>query len=87
MNIINKLNDKELENVAGGTLTKDEALTKALEHASLKKDQVDFFKRVEMDYEHGRKIFEVKFYQGGFEFNYDIDAETGEILKFEKDFD
>ena len=87
MNIINKLNDKELENVAGGTLTKDEALAKALEHASLKKDQVDFFKRVEMDYEHGRKIFEVKFYQGGFEFNYDIDAETGEILKFEKDFD
>ena len=87
MNTINKLNDKELEKVAGGMLTQDEALAKALEHASLKKDQIEFLKRIEMDYEHGRKIFEVKFYQGGFEFDYDIDAETGEILKFEKDFD
>ena len=87
MNTINKLNDKELENVAGGTLTKDEALAKALEHASLKKDQIDFLKRIEMDYEHGRKIFEVKFYQGGFEYEYNIDAETGSILKCERDWD
>ena len=87
MNISNKLNDKELEKVAGGMLTQDEALAKALEHASLKKDQIDFLKKIEMDYERGRKIYEIKFYQGGFEFEYDIDAETGEVLKFEKDFD
>ena len=87
MNTINKLNDKELENVAGGTLTKDEALAKALEHASLKKDQIEFLKRIEMDYERGRKVYEIRFFQGGFEFEYDIDAETGEVLKFEKDFD
>lgn len=87
MTTINKLNDKELENVAGGVLTRDEALAKALEHASLKKDQIDFLKKIEMDYERGRKIYEIKFYQGGFEFEYDIDAETGEVLKFEKDFD
>ena len=53
---MNKLNDQELEKVAGGTLTQDEALSKALEHAQLKKDQLDFVKKVEMDYEHGRKI-------------------------------
>lgn len=87
MNTINKLNDNELENVAGGTLTQDEALAKALEHAQLKKDQLDFLKKVELDYEHGRKIYEISFYQGGFEFEYDVDAETGAILKFEKDFD
>ena len=87
MNNINKLNDNELENVAGGTLTQDEALAKALEHAQLKKDQLDFLKKVELDYEHGRKIYEISFYQGGFEFEYDVDAETGAILKFEKDFD
>ena len=56
---MNKLNDQELEKVAGGTLTQDEALARALEHAQLKKDQVDFVKKVEMDYEHGRKIYEV----------------------------
>ena len=33
MTNINKLNDTELEKVAGGTLTQDEALAKALEHA------------------------------------------------------
>ena len=87
MNNINKLNDNELENVAGGTLTQDEALAKALEHAQLKKEQLDFLKRVELDYEHGRKIYEINFYQGGFEYDYDVDAETGAILKFEKDFD
>ena len=66
MNNINKLNDNELENVAGGTLTQDEALAKALEHAQLKKEQLDFLKRVELDYDHGRKVYEINFYQGGF---------------------
>ena len=84
---MNKLTDMELNEVAGGTLTQEEALAKALEHAKLKKDQLDFVKRVEMDFEHGRKVYEIKFYQGGFEYEYDIDAETGSILKFEKDFD
>ena len=87
MNNINKLNDNELENVAGGTLTQDEDLAKALEHAQLKKEQLDFLKRVELDYDHGRKVYEINFYQGGFEYDYDVDAETGAILKFEKDFD
>ena len=87
MNNINKLNDNELENVAGGTRTQDEALAKALEHAQLKKEQLDFLKRVELDYDHGRKVYEINFYQGGFEYDYDVDAETGAILKFEKDFD
>ena len=87
MTDINKLNDTELEQVAGGTLTQDEALAKALEHAQISRDQVDFVKKVEMDYEHGRKVWEVTFYQGNFEFDYNIDAENGSILKFEKDWD
>ena len=82
MSEINKLNDNELEKVAGGTLTQDEALGKALEHAQLKRDQLDFVKKAEMDYEHGRKVWEIKFYQGGFEYEYDIDAQNGKILKF-----
>lgn len=84
---INKLNDTELEKIAGGTLTQDEALAKALEHAQLKKDQLDFVKKAEMDYEHGRKVWEINFYQGGFEYEYNIDAESGSVLKFEKDWD
>ena len=87
MTNINKLNDAELEKVAGGILTQDEALAKALEHAQLRKDQLDFVKKAEMDYERGRKVWEIKFYQGGFEYEYNIDAETGSVLKFEKDWD
>ena len=87
MATLNNLNDTELEQVAGGTLTQDEALAKALEHAQLKKNQLDFVKKIEMDYEHGRKVWEIKFYQGGMEYEYDIDAESGSVLKFEKDWD
>lgn len=82
-----KLTDDMMEQVSGGTLTKDEALAKALEHANLRKDQVDYIKKVELDYEHGRKVYEVRFYKGGYEYEYDIDAESGKVLKFEKDLD
>ncbi len=87
MDNIDKLKDAELEQVAGGILTKEEALAKALEHAKLAQDQIDFLKKVELDFEHGRKIYEISFYKDGVEFEYDIDARSGEVLKFEKDFD
>ena len=81
----NKLNDEVLENVSGGTLTQDQALAKAFAHAGLNK--ADFVKQVELDWEHGRKVYEIKFYNGGLEYEYDVDAESGKILKFEKDYD
>ena len=87
MSQIDKLNDETMQQVSGGTISQDEALAKALEHAGLKKDQVDFIKRIELDYERGRKVYEIKFYQGRLEYEYDVDAETGAIMKFEKDYD
>ena len=75
-NSMNTLNEQELENVAGGVITQEEALAAALEHAQLQKEQVEFFKKVELDYEHGVKIYE-----------FDIDANSGKILKFRKDRD
>ena len=87
MSSIDKINDQELETVAGGTITQDQALAKALEKAGLRKEQLDFIKKVEPDFEHGRQIFEVSFYKDGFEYEFDIDAETGSVLKFEKDWD
>ena len=78
-----KLSDEMMENVAGGTLTQDQALAAA----NLRRDQIDFIKKVELDYEHGRKVYEIKFYQGGMEYEFDIDAENGSVLKYEKDYD
>ena len=86
-NNMNMLNDKELEKVAGGTLTQDEALSKALEHAQLKKDQLDFVKKVEMDYEHGRKVYEIEFFQGGSDHEFNIYAVNRSVLKYKKDWD
>ena len=53
----------------------------------IEKGNVDLVKKVELDYEHGRKIYEIEFYNNGYEYEYDVDAETGRILKFDKDFD
>ena len=81
-----KMQDHQIEKVVGG-ISQDEALSAALKHAGLNKEQLDFVKKVEMDFEHGRKVYEIKFYQGGFEYEFDVDADNGSILKFEKEWD
>lgn len=83
---MNKLNDQDLEKVAGG-ITQDEALAAALKHVGLTRDQLDFVKKLELDWEHGRQIYEIEFYKGGFEYEFNIDAATGGILKCKKDWD
>ena len=81
-----KLNDQEMAGVVGG-ISGDQAVEASLKHAGLRKDQLDFVKKCELDYEHGRKIYEISFYQGGYEYEYEVDAATGRILKCEKDWD
>ncbi len=87
MNDLNHLSDQDLEKVAGGVISEEEALASALSHAGLSKDQLDFLKPIELDYEHGRKVYEISFFKGGFEYEYNIDANSGHIVKFEKDRD
>ena len=84
---MNMLNDQEMEKVAGGMITEEEALAAALAQAGLKKDQIEFMKKMGLDYERGRKVFEIEFFHDGFEYEFDIDAETGKVLKFKKDWD
>lgn len=45
------------------------------------------YKKVELDYEHGTFIYEIEFYQNGIEYEYEIDANTGEIIKYSHDRD
>ena len=66
---------------------RNEALSVALNAANLTRDSIDLLKKVKLDYEHGRKVYEIEFYQGGFEYEFDIDAATGAILKSKKDWD
>ena len=40
-----------------------------------------------MDYERGVMVYEVDFYADAYEYDYDINAETGEIVKNDKEFE
>ena len=79
------LNDRDLEKVVGGRISKDEALTLAMEHAKVTKEQIHY-KHVERDLEDGIMIYDISFVCNGIECEYDVDAETGEILSIEMDY-
>ncbi len=44
-------------------------------------------KKIKLDYEHGTMIYEIEFYKNGIEYEYEIDANTGTILKYSQDRD
>ncbi len=58
----------------------------ALEHAGLTAADIVGL-RVEMDYERGVMVYEVDFYADTYEYDYDINAETGEVVKNDREFD
>lgn len=62
------------------------AKEKALAHAGILAENA-FFDRVELDLEQGTRVYEVEFYSAGYDYDYDIDAETGKVLRFEKEYD
>lgn len=65
-------------------LTPEEAQAIALEHAGFTADQVSY---LYAEYEIDDRIpqYDVSFRQGYLEYDYEIHAETGEILSFERD--
>lgn len=65
-------------------LTKDQAISKALSHAGLKKSQVSKL-RAEQDKDDGVTLYEVDFETADWEYEYEINAKTGKIIKAEKD--
>ncbi len=70
----------------GNYLTPEAAAQAALAHAALTAEQV-VMEESELEQENGRTIYEVKFEDGTTEYEYRIDATTGEIITFETDLD
>ena len=68
------------ETAANTPITRQEALSVALVHANVTEDQIRDLE-TDLDWEQGKRIWEVDFDHEGTEFEYDIDAYTGEILK------
>lgn len=70
--------------VQNTTITKESAKGIALSHAGATEDKVQRFES-KQDYEDGRQVYEIEFDYSGFEYDYEIDAKSGEILKFNKE--
>ena len=70
--------------VYNNLISKDQATAIALEDAGFTADQVTRL-RAEFDYDDGRPEYEVEFHQGGYEYDYEIHAESGKIISRDKD--
>ena len=60
----------------------EQAKALALEHAGISSAS---FEKVELDSDGGRAVYEIEFTAGGYEYEYKVDAATGEILKAENE--
>ena len=67
-----------------GLITKEEAETIALNHAGFTPDQVTWL-RTNYELDDGVHQYEVEFHQGSWEYDYEINAKTGEILSYDRD--
>ena len=70
---------------AATAVTEEQAREAALSHAGLTADQVTFV-RSKLDRDDGRLMYDVEFYTSDYkEYDYEIDASTGEILSYDYD--
>lgn len=63
----------------------EEAQRIALEHAGILDPETAFVLKCEKDWENGRTVYEVEFVVDAKEYDYDIDASTGEVVAFDGD--
>ena len=63
-------------------LSQDDAKIIALTHAGYPEAETGFF-RMASDFDDGRMKYEIDFVANGYEYEYEIDAETGSILSYD----
>ena len=74
------------QRVAAPVDGEEAAIQAALTHAGVNRNETVGM-RVKTDWEFSGKVYEVEFHVGRTEYNYDIDADTFEILSWEVDTD
>lgn len=67
-------------------ITEDKATQIALEYAGISETEAQYL-TVEFDYDDGRAEYQVEWYVGRMEYSCDVDASTGDVLSFEKEYD
>lgn len=78
--------DAQQSTASSGAIDEAQARSIALEHAGVAESDAKFY-RVERDSDDGRVVYEVEFYSGNTEYDYEISAETGEILSYDSDIE
>ena len=73
------------ESTSGG-ISKDKAKEIALSHAGVSANKISDYS-IEVDTENGIKIYEIDFKAGGYEYEYDINATTGSVMRCDKEAD
>lgn len=68
----------------GDYIGEEEAKAIAIDHAGFSDADVRFSK-VELDYDDGQKVYEIEFYREGNEYEYEINALSGKIVKYKMD--
>ena len=69
---------------AGTAVSEASAKETVFAHAGVAEADVLFY-RSHIDTDHGSSRYEIEFTAGGYEYDYEVDCMSGEILKFEKD--
>ncbi|MBE6673211.1 MAG: hypothetical protein E7599_06800 [Ruminococcaceae bacterium] len=82
----NTAQNGENNTVSHGHITAGEAKQIAIRHAAVTEDEVRF-KETELDFERGVEVYEIEFQVGRVEYEYTINAKTGEVVKAERDYD
>lgn len=71
---------------SGDGISLKEAKNIALKHAGISSSAATFVK-TEKDYEDGIQVFEIEFYSGNTEYDYEIRVSNGEIISYDKDIE
>ncbi|MBE6639487.1 MAG: hypothetical protein E7616_08600 [Ruminococcaceae bacterium] len=67
-------------------ITPEQAKKIAISHAGVNESEVRF-EGIELDFERGTEVFEVEFSVGKLEYEYEINAKTGEVIRAQQDYD
>lgn len=93
LNLLTKPETQPLENVESvgsasdkAYIGRDAAKAAAMEHLGVA-STADIRCEIDLDYERGVMVYEVDFDYDGYEYDYHIDATTGEVVKVNKDRD
>lgn len=83
---INGSSDDSTNGKTSNKITIDQAKEIALKHAGLTEDQVSF-SETKNDIDDGIEKYDIEFYYNGKEYDYEISATDGKIIKYDNDID